>query len=65
MGTFINSSPPSGFSDDSFPDDPDEEQSELGESSDESPGLGDLLSGRLDDIDVDSVAAVREQRERR
>ncbi|MFD1571906.1 hypothetical protein [Halorubrum laminariae] len=27
--------------------------------------LGDLLSGRLADVDVDSVAAVRETRERR
>jgi len=27
--------------------------------------LGDLLSGRLADVDIDSVAAVRETRERR
>jgi hypothetical protein len=28
------------------------------------PQLGDLLSGRLADVDVDSVAAVRDERRR-
>jgi len=33
------------------------------ESDDTAAKLGDVLSGRLADIEVDSVAAVREQRE--
>jgi len=32
---------------------------------DDGPNLGDLLSGRLGDIDIDSVEAVRDVRERR
>jgi len=34
------------------------------ESDDVDVKLGDLLSGRLADVDVDSVAAVRELREK-
>jgi hypothetical protein len=38
-------------------------------SVDESEGttasLGDVLSGRFEEIDIDSVAAVREERERK
>lgn len=34
------------------------------ETGGERPKLGDLLSGRLSDVEVDSVTAVREARER-
>jgi len=34
-------------------------------SEDDGPNLGDLLSERLGDIDIDSVEAVRDVRERR
>jgi len=34
-------------------------------SNDNDLGLGDLVSGRLDDVDIDSVTAVRELREDR
>ncbi|WP_167837275.1 hypothetical protein [Halosimplex halophilum] len=54
MGSSINSSYPS--------DPPDDRES--GEGHEERPELGDLLSGRLSDVDIDSVAAVREERER-
>jgi hypothetical protein len=39
-------------------------QAELGEFDDDSSTLklGELLSGRLTDADIDSVAAVREER---
>jgi len=53
MGSSINSSYPSNPSDDRTPEERDEER----------PELGDLLAGRLADINVDSVAAVREERE--
>lgn len=36
-----------------------------GDGGADSERLGDLLSGRLDDVSVDSVAAVRDVRERR
>jgi hypothetical protein len=34
------------------------------DEDDESPRLGDLLSGRFSDVTVDSVEAVRDERER-
>lgn len=39
------------------------DSNEKGEES--AAGLGDVLSGRLADVEVDSVEAVREARERR
>lgn len=56
MGSSINSSYPSGSPDDQSSEKPNEKRPE--------PELGELLAGRLADIDVDSVAAVREERER-
>ncbi len=56
MGSSINSSYPSGSPDDRSPDESDEKRPES--------ELGDLLAGRLADVNVDSVAAVREERER-
>jgi hypothetical protein len=41
---------------------PDDEST--GEAGGEQPRLGDLLAGRLTDVEVDSVDAVREARER-
>jgi len=45
--------------------DEDEPQSKLGEQDEENSevGLGELLSGRLSEADVDSVSAVRAERE--
>jgi hypothetical protein len=34
------------------------------DDTEQNPKLGDLLSGRLSEVDVDSVTAVREVRER-
>lgn len=38
--------------------------SDSDDTDDDSLRLGDLLSGRLSDVDIDSVEAVRDERER-